>query len=378
MGENNPLRYQILDTTLREGEQTPGVSFSINQKIEIAKLLSEFGVDFIEAGHPVVAPNIKKAVKAIADENLKPKIIAHCRAQRSDIDQALDCGVSWVGIFFSVSDKSLEQRFRKSEEEATKLITDTIQYAKDHGLNVRYTPEDTVRSDFGTVLRVSEAAVHAGADRISIADTGGVMTPEKISDYVKRLKQKINVPLNIHCHNDLGLASANSLSALNSGARLADVTINGLGERCGIADLSQVCTALKTIYRAENNWKLDMLPEISDVVERYSGIKVSKQAPVVGKNAFTHNAGLHVSAMLIDPEHYETIPCGLVGRKRDIVIDKMAGKEAIRFKLDKLGIQANDDLVNNFSKELKLRESNLLKDHQIKRLAKEVQDGNNS
>lgn len=368
----------ILDSTLREGEQTPGVSFTINQKIEIAKLLDEFGVDIIEAGHPIVSPSTKKAVKLIANEGLSSEVLAHCRAQTKDIDAALNCGVDWVGIFFCVSDKSLEERFRKSESEAIAIISKAVQYAKDHGLKVRYTPEDTVRSKFRRVIKVSKAAIASGVDRISVADTGGVMTPSKMFGFVKQLHENINVPLNVHCHNDLGMATANSLAAFEAGATLIDVTVNGLGERAGLAPLSEVCTALKILYKVENKWKLDMLPEMSKVVERHSGIKNSRLAPVVGKNAFTHNAGLHVSALLIDPYHYETIPCELVGRRRHIVIDKMASKEAVMHKLNRLGVKVDKELAIKICNELKTRECNWLSDQQLIRLANEVRNGNTS
>lgn len=145
------MEVEILDTTLREGEQTPGISFSINEKIEIAKLLEEFEVEYIEAGHPIVTENIKEAIKQIAMENLNAEILAHCRALTSDINLALECGVDWVGIFFSVSDKSLKKRFGISKENAINKITEAIQYAKDHGLNVRYTPENTVRTDLDRI-----------------------------------------------------------------------------------------------------------------------------------------------------------------------------------------------------------------------------------
>jgi len=365
------MSIKILDTTLREGEQTPGVSFTIDQKIEIAKLLDEFGVDIIEAGHPMVTLSIKHSIKKIVELNLNAEILAHCRAKIEDINLALECGVDWVGIFFSVSDRSLEERFRKSESEAISIITKAIRYAKAHGLKVRYTPEDTVRSDIRRVIRVSKAAIKAGADRISVADTGGVMSPLKMKRFITMLKKNIKIPINVHCHNDLGMATANSLAAYEAGADLIDVTVNGLGERTGIAPLSEITTALRTLYNV-NKWKLDMLPEISEVVERYSGIKKSKQAPIVGENAFTHNAGLHVSALLINPYHYETIPCELVGRKRSIVIDKMASKEAIRYKLNTLNINVSEAKICRLFKEIKKRECNALSDKQLLRMVREV------
>ena len=366
------MRPEILDTTLREGEQTPGVSFTKEQKLEIAALLDEFGVDFIEIGHPMVSQDIREAAKLLTQQNFHAKTLAHCRAQIPDIDAAIDVGADWIGIFFSITDKSLEQRFRRSEEQATELIVKAIDYAKQHGLKVRYTPEDTVRSDFDKVVRVSRAAIQAGADRISVADTAGIMTPLKMYNFIRNLRKNINVPINIHCHNDLGMATANSLAAIEAGAALVDVTINGLGERTGIAPLAEVCTALKLAYKNETNWKTQMLPKMSEVVERYSGIQVSKQAPIVGRNAFSHNAGLHVSAVLLDPGHYESIPCEMVGRKRDIVIDKMASKEAVRYKTQMLGFQLNDEQIVELWQGIKTNGSNIIDNDTLKQMASSI------
>jgi len=323
-------RVELLDTTLREGEQTPHVNFSVKQKLDIARKLDEFGVDFIEAGHPVVSPDIKKALKAIVKEGLDSRILAHSRCLRSDIDEAIDCGVGHIGLFFCMADKSLEQRFRMDRTKATEVITDSIQYAKDHGLGVRYTPEDTVRTEIKTVIEISKSAVNAGADRISVADTTGAMTPSKMFRFVSLLRLEIpNTPIHVHCHNDLGLAVANALSGIEGGASLVDVSVNGLGERAGIASLAETSTALKFLYNAENDWDLGLLTDLSSMVERYSGVRKADQAPITGKYAFTHNAGLHVAAMIKRPSHYENIPAELVGRERDFALTKFSGKHTV-------------------------------------------------
>jgi len=261
---------------------------------------------------------------------------------QEDIDLALDCDVDWVGIFYCLTNKSLEQRYRKDFGEVVHVIVKAVEYAKSHGLKVRYTPEDTVRSDFHKVVTAAQAAVSAGADRISIADTTGIMTPLRMYNFVKRLKKKVKVDLNVHCHNDLGMATANSISAISAGARLVDVTINGLGERAGIAPLAETAVALKLGFGIENHWDLSVLPQLSEMVEKFTGIKVPTLAPIVGKNAFTHNAGLHVAAVLMDPTHYESIPVDLIGRRRRIAIDRMAGRPTIRFKLRELGINVTE------------------------------------
>src|SRR5581483_7579730 len=172
-------------------------------------------------------------------------------------------------------------------------------------LKVRYTPEDTVRSPWDNVVRAAKAAVAAGADRISVADTTGVMTPLKMYDFFQRLRQEVAVPIHVHCHNDLGMAVANSLSAYEGGAHLIDVTVNGLGERTGIAPLAETTVALKLRYGVDAPWKLDMLPQLSQTVAEFSGIAVGHQQPIVGHNAFRHNAGLHVAAVFVNPDPYE-------------------------------------------------------------------------
>jgi 2-isopropylmalate synthase len=321
---------ELLDTTLREGEQTPNVSFTAEQKLEIARKLDEFGIDFIEAGHPVVSSDIHKAVKAICNEGLNANILAHSRCVRSDIDQIAECGADWIGLFFCVANQSLEERFRVDKEKAQQIVVDSIEHAKSQGLKVRYTPEDTVRTDIRTVTEIAKAAVEAGADRISVADTTGAMTPSMMYRFVSMLKLALpDNKINVHCHNDLGLAVANSLSAVEAGASLVDVTVNGLGERTGITSLAEVTTALRFLYNVKNEWKLTMLPELSEIVEKYSGIAKADQAPITGKYAFTHNAGLHVSAMIKNPSHYENIRAELVGREREFALTKFSGKHTV-------------------------------------------------
>ncbi|MBW2970535.1 2-isopropylmalate synthase, partial [Candidatus Woesearchaeota archaeon] len=332
----------ILDTTLREGEQTPGVIFSIEQKVEIAHLLDDFGVDIIEVGHPVVSPAIRKAVQRLCDEGLRAEKLAHSRAIRSDILEAKRCGADWVGIYYCVTDQRLQDN-NKSELDAIGLITDSIKYAKDFGLKVRYTPEDTTRSPIDRVLRVANAAIEAGADRISVADTAGWMLPHEMYDFILHLKEGLEkaVPLHVHCHNDLGMAVANTLAAINAGVYMADVTINGLGERAGIASLHEVCSALKLRYELANQWKMDYIPHMSEIIARYSGKPISDQEPIVGKDAFTHCAGTHVRDELMRTGHYDSGICAMVGRKRDIAISRMSGKAAIGYKLESLGLETS-------------------------------------
>lgn len=369
------MPVQLLDSTLREGEQTPGVSFTLEQKVEIARALDDFGIDFIEAGHPAVSDEVYRATREVARLGLRAEVVAHSRALRSDIDLARKTDAQWVGIFFSVADKRLEEQFRKDIHQATRLIQDAVSYAKAHGLKVRYTPEDTVRSDLAKVIHISQAASEAGADRIGVADTTGYMTPSRMFQFVAALRGAIpaRTAVGVHCHDDLGMAVANSLAAVEAGASVVDVTVNGLGERTGIAPLAEMATTLRLRGPCQDaSWRLSALPGLSDLVARHSGIPVPRQAPIVGANAFTHNAGLHVAAVLLNPEHYESVPAELVGRTRRLVVDKMAGRPTVKYRLEALGLDAGDGMVDAVLAYVKRRGVNDASDDDLRRIHEDV------
>ncbi|HUR69760.1 MAG TPA: homocitrate synthase [Candidatus Thermoplasmatota archaeon] len=368
------MNVKLLDSTLREGEQTPGVDFTHEQKLEIARRLDAFGVDFIEAGHPAVSPEIARGVADIARMGLRAEIVAHSRAMKSDIDQVLKTDADWVGIFFSVADKRLEDTFRKDIDQAISLIQDCVSYAKSHGLRVRYTPEDTVRSDLAKVIRIAQAASEAGADRIGVADTTGYMTPTNMFRFVAQLREALprRTAVGVHCHNDLGMAVANSYAAVEAGAEVVDVTVNGLGERTGIAPLAETAVAFKLRGGAENPWRLEQLPELSEVVEKYSRVPTWRQAPIVGANAFTHNAGLHVAAVLMNPQHYESIPAELVGRTRRLVVDKMAGRPTVKYRLEALGLDASEPMVDAVLAYVKRRRINDASDEDLRKIHEDI------
>ena len=368
----SPAAVELLDSTLREGEQTPGVNFTIREKVAIARLLDDFGIDIIEAGHPAISPQIRSAVRQVARAGLEAKVLAHCRALRADIDVAIDCDVDWVGIFFCLRNEALEERYRRNLAEVTVLIADVVEYAKSHGLKVRYTPEDTVRSPLHNVVTVARACQAVGVDRIGVADTVGVMTPLKMYSFIRQLRERTGAELNVHCHNDLGMAVANALTAVEAGARLIDTTVNGLGERTGIPALAETAMALRLRYGLRSDWDLSLLPALSQMVAKASKIPVPIQAPVVGTNAFTHNAGLHVSAVLIDPSHYESIPAELVGRTRRVALDKMAGKPSLQHRLEALGIVLDQPTFDAVFVRIKALRKSQLGDVQLRNLVRKV------
>jgi 2-isopropylmalate synthase len=342
----------ILDSTLREGEQTPGVYFDNHIKLAIANLLEEIGVDIIEAGHPMVTQEIHAAVKLIAQKGYKAIVGAHSRSMQSDIDLALECGVGFIGIFYCVSDERLSTVFKKDLDTAIKLITDIIRYAKNQNpkLLIRYTPEDTVRSQFENVVKASCAAIEAGADIISVADTTGYMVPgtkRSMYDYISRLieeldNRNLHPKIAVHCHNDRGLALANALDAYRAGANIIDSTVLSLGERAGIVDLAQLLTVLKIDYGIDK-WNLSKIVELYDLVSKHSHIPIPANYPITGKNAFTHCAGVHTHAAAINPMHYESLNPELFGRERTFSLDHMSGIASLRYALKLIAEDGLDD-----------------------------------
>jgi len=345
---------QLLDTTLREGEQTPGVSFSIDEKKEIARQLDKFGIDIIELGHPVVSEDIEKACRIISADGLNAETMAHSRAMKQDIDIARDVGVDWVGIFLGTSQLSLEHKLHINRAAALEKIRESIMYAKEKGLKVRFTPEDATRTDPDYLEEAIRAATEAGADRISIADTVGTATPFSYGKLIEDVVSKTDVPVHTHCHNDYGMAVANSLSGFGSGAYLIDVTVNGLGERTGIASLAPIVVALTRLYKVDKDWDLEMLPEISRTVEKASGLFNSEIEPIVGEHAFAHKSGLHTKAVLENPETYEAIPPEIVHKQREIIIDKYTGKAAVKDRLNQMGVEPGEEQLGEIVSRVKV------------------------
>jgi len=347
---------KILDTTLREGEQTPGVSFNIHIRTAIAKYLSAIGVDIIETGHPAVTDEIRRSVKEIASRGFKPTVGAHSRSLIKDVDLALDCGVGFLGLFYCMSNARLSMHSTDLQS-AVEQIIEVIKYAKQRSpdLIVRYTPEDTVRSPWKNVVYAASEAAKAGADIISVADTTGYMIPgtnRSMYRYVKKLKlalaeQNLFPAIAVHCHNDRGLALPNALDGYRAGAEIIDVSVLSLGERAGVTDLASLLAILKTDFNEPNNWKLEKIPDLYNLVSRYAGVPVPDNFPITGKHVFTHCAGVHTQAALKDPLHYQSIAPETFGRKSPISLDHMSGVSAVKHCLKKINESIDDpELVN--------------------------------
>ena len=332
---------EILDSTLREGEQTPYVSFTLKEKLEIARLLDQVGVEMIEAGDPCVSPGIAAAVEKIAGLGLKAEIVAHSMATKKGIDKAKACGADRVAIFYATSKIHLDAKLHKTPDEAIQIIREQITYARSLGLKVRYTPEDATRTDFDFLVRVCNVAIQAGADRISFADTLGIMQPHAMYEQVRALRENLlPCKIDLHCHNDYGLALANAMAGIRAGADCIHTTVNGMGERAGIPDLAETILALNNLERVEQYNILPLMP-VSNYIEKVSGFFLAPNKPITGQNAFTHKSGVHTDGVLKDSRTYEPFDPALLGRERKIVIDKYTGKSAVAARLDEYGIEVS-------------------------------------
>lgn len=331
-----PGDFEICDVTLRDGEQTPGVAFSTQEKIVIAEKLDSIGIEVIEAGFPVVSEAEEATVRKIAHLGLDAKICCLARSVAKDVDIALKCDVDFVSIFIATSDLHLKYKYHKTFDEATSCALDVLDYAKDHGLIVRFAVEDATRTDINVLKSIFKSAEDHGADYVSIADTVGILSPSTTFYLVSEIKKSIKTKLCLHCHNDLGLAVANTLSGLEAGAFQLHTTVNGIGERCGNSSLEEVLVSLRVQYGIEK-YDVSKLMEISKLLEHYSGIPIPKTKAVVGSNAFAHESGIHVAAVLEEPMTYELFSPEMVGAKREIIIGKHTGTKALKGVVQKMG-----------------------------------------
>jgi len=347
-------RVSILDSTLREGEQHPGVSFTVKQRIQIAWMLDYFGVDQIEIS-PVISKDHEQATKMIIKAGLKADILAHCRAIKQDIDVALACDAEWVAIYMSVSDVQLRSKLKIGREEAFSRAMQVVDYIRAHGLKTRFTLEDASRAEPEFLKSIAKAISNAGIERISIPDTVGIMLPRGMYNLVSMVKDSIDprTKIDVHCHNDLGLALANALAGVDAGADQIHVTIDGIGERNGIPALAEVAVILTMLCKCRNDLRLDMLKDLSRLIEQYTGIKTPESKPIVGDSAFKHKAGTHLAAVLRDPRAYEIIDPRSVGNRRRIVFGELAGKNGAAFLLSILGLDTDFSRAERLAKGLK-------------------------
>ncbi|MFH1327450.1 MAG: 2-isopropylmalate synthase, partial [Candidatus Bathyarchaeota archaeon] len=341
---SKPMKNKLLifDTTLRDGEQTPGVALTPEDKLAIAIQLNRLGVDVIEAGFPFSSSSEKKAFSLISRENLDSEICGLARTSKGDIDAALKCGVDSIHVFIATSDIHLKHKLNLTRDQAIKKAVNMVEYAKEQGITVEFSAEDATRTDLSFLKQIYSVVVEAGADRINVPDTVGVMIPTKMYSLIRELKKVIKVPISVHCHNDFGLAVANSLAGFEAGASQIHVTVNGIGERSGNAALEEVVTALYSFYHQKTNVKMNLIYETSRLVSRFTGIFAPPNKAIVGENAFAHESGIHTAGILRMPLTYEPLKPELVGRKRLLIAGKHAGTHGIRKELEESGFKLND------------------------------------
>ncbi|RAP43671.1 homocitrate synthase family protein [uncultured Methanosphaera sp.] len=338
-----PDNINIYDTTLRDGEQTPGVFFSIDEKIEIAHKLDELGIPQIEAGFPRVSDNEKEAVKQIANEGLDASIICLTRTKKEDINAALDADVDGIITFMGLSDLHLKVKMKKSREEVNQICMNAVDYAKDHGLYVAFSAEDATRTELPKLIDIYKQAEEHHADRIHIADTTGSINPFAMRYLVKNIREAIDIEIALHCHNDFGMAVANSIAGLMEGATSISTTVNGIGERAGNASLEELIMNLKLLYNKDLGFNTEVIHELSQLVSKYSEIPIPDSKAIVGNNVFRHESGIHVDAILQDPLSYEPYLPEMIGTKRQIVLGKHSGKAAVAEKLNTLNIEVDNE-----------------------------------
>ncbi len=334
-----PEKVTVYDCTLRDGEQTPGVALNIDEKLHIAKQLEKIGVDVIEAGFPVNSADEKEAVKTIAGEIKGSEVSALARIIRRDIDTCLDCSVDIVHVFVSTSDVHLKYQIEKTREEVLNSAVKAVEHVKDQGLKCIFSPMDATRTDFSYLIKVLKAVEEAGVDTVNIPDTVGVMVPSAMKKFISRIRGEVKTKISVHCHNDYGLAVANTLAAVEAGASEVQVTVNGLGERAGNAALEPTVAALATVYGVKVNLEPTYLTETSRLVERYTKITPSPCTPIIGRNAFTHESGIHVDGIISKPSTYEPIIPEDVGQRRRLVIGKHTGTHSVKKALEEMGIK---------------------------------------
>jgi len=368
-------RTRILDSTLREGEQHPGVSFSKKQRIQIAWMLDSFGVDQIEIS-PIVSHDHFEATKTIIKQGLKADILAHVRAIKSDVDVAISCNASWVATYMGISDIHLSAKLKITREEAKIRALEVADYINAHGLKARFTMEDASRTDPAFLIEMCKEINSRSIKRISIPDTVGIMSPKGMYNLVKIVYESIDTSkssLDVHCHNDLGLALANALAGCDAGADQIHTTIDGFGERTGIPALAETAVALTLIYKSNNNLRLHMLKDLSRTISEYTQLDIPESKPIVGDSAYKHKAGTHLAAILRNPSAYEILEPKLVGNRRKIVFGELAGKNGANYLLSLLGLQTGQNEAEVLARGLKeLRMGDILELYLDDRLERKI------
>jgi 2-isopropylmalate synthase len=346
-------RIYIFDTTLRDGEQTPGVALTVDEKIQIAQKLNNLGVDKIEVGFPASSRGEIESARKISALDLDSTLAGLSRSLNRDVDAVLDAGLDYVHTFIGTSPLHRDYKLKMSKPQIIAQAVDTVEYAKDHGLTVEFSAEDATRTERDFLFEVFSEVVDAGADFLDVPDTVGILTPILTRDLISDIKDNFTSPVSVHFHNDFGLATANTLTAIECGADQAHVTVNGLGERTGNCSLEELVMTLKAAYGIDLGLDTTRLYSLSTLVGRLTGVKMPVNKPIVGDNAFAHESGIHVHGILNNSSTYEPMSPEMVGHSRRIVLGKHTGANALKSKLKEYHIDLDDDQFCNVFDEIK-------------------------
>lgn len=356
-----PQKAYFFDTTLRDGEQTPGISFTLKEKISIAQSLNELGIDVIEAGFPIISQGDFDACKEISKLGLDSEIIGLARIKKIDIDKVIEADMDSIHLFIATSDLHLKEKLKMTREEVRNSVSELVAYAKEHYNEIQFSAEDATRSDLDYLVKVNQAAVESGATRINIPDTVGTVSPTAYGHIIRKNYESLpkNVRIAVHCHNDFGLGVANTIAGFENGASEAQTTILGLGERAGNASFEETAMSLYALYQIPMNINTKLIFPTAKLVESLCGGKIiiGRLSPLIGQNAFAHESGIHAHAMIQHARAYEPITPELIGIRRsdnveDIIkqsikLGKHTGGHALKAKLEDLGIHTTDEQFSN-------------------------------
>ncbi len=332
-------RIMLDDTTLRDGEQTAGVVFTNDEKVKIAKMLDEIGIDQIEAGIPVMGGAEREVIEQIAGMGLKASVLGWNRASVADIRTSIECGVDAVAISLATSDIHIQSKLQKDRAWVLATIKEAVAFAKSHGVYVSVNAEDASRTELGFLIEYAEAAKSEGADRLRFCDTIGALGPFRTYTVIKELIEATGLEIEMHTHNDFGMAVANALAGVHAGANWINVTVGGLGERAGNAALEEIVMALKYIEHIEMDIDTPRFREMGEFVMEAAGRTVPVWKSIIGTNVFAHESGIHADGVIKDPRTYEIFSPDEVGLQRQIVVGKHSGSRTLEMKFDEYGIE---------------------------------------
>ncbi|OAI08489.1 homocitrate synthase [Methylomonas methanica] len=339
--KSNSRTIIIDDTTLRDGEQSAGVVFSLAEMLAIAGQLSALGVPELEIGIPAMGAQERDEIKAIAALKLPSNLLVWSRMREEDLQACLGLGVGTVDLSISASDQHIQHKLKQSRAWVLATIERCVKTAVDAGMQVCVGAEDASRADSDFLALMAEAAQAAGACRIRFADTVGIMEPFGVFEAIRKLRAVTDMDIEMHAHDDLGLATANTLAAAFAGATHVNTTVNGLGERAGNAALEEVVVGLKQLYGFETGVDLRNFPVLSRQVATASGDTIGSRKSLIGRDVFSHEAGIHVDGLLKDPNNYQGVDPALVGRSHQLVLGKHSGSQGVMHAYKQLGIQIN-------------------------------------